>query len=122
MTERTFTTRIREHQQPSRLSPIYFHIQSCPVYKKKYKHFEKEAKKVQKLHPNLDTSKKKELKFEYFKSQFSILQKNFRSYLDRRDVEAYYIRILRPDLNEQCEHKFFSLFWHQALLFFRKCL
>lgn len=110
MTERELTIRIREHQQPSRLSSIYHHIISCPIYRKKFKHFKKEADKVLKRQQPRATAKEKEQKFEYFKSQFSIIQGNFRSYFDRRNVEAYYIRVLRPDLNEQCEHRFFKLF------------
>ena len=52
----------------------------------------------------------KKLDFDFFKRQFTTLKKNFRSYYERRDAEAYFIRTQRPDLNGQNEHKFFKLY------------
>ena len=42
---------------------------------------------------------------------FRVLQKSFGSYYERRKTEAFFIRILRPDLNGQNNHRYFTLFW-----------
>jgi hypothetical protein len=50
------------------------------------------------------------IKLDFFRSKFSIIAKNFKSYFDRVDSEAYYIRTLNPDLNRQKNHKRFAIF------------
>ena len=50
------------------------------------------------------------IKLDFFRSKFSIIAKNFKSYFDRVDSEAYYIRTLNPDLNCQKKHKRFAIF------------
>ena len=48
---------------------------------------------------------------EFYKSHYSILQKNFRNGWDRLRSEAYYIRMFRPKLNIQTNTwKYFKLF------------
>ena len=104
MTDRQLTTRIKEHQAPKG-DGIYHHIIHCDIYKAKEKRYLNSSN----LQPT-DEKKKKELKFEYFKSQFKVLQKNFGSYFERRNSEAYHIRAEKPDLNDQKDHLFFKLF------------
>ena len=50
------------------------------------------------------------LEFEYFKSHFKIVQKNFRYKAHRMAAEAFYIQMNRPKLNKQKEQEFFKLF------------
>ena len=59
---------------------------------------------------SLTADQKAELKFEYFKTQFKIIEKNYATFLDRRDSEAFFIRAENPDLNDQREHEYFKLF------------
>jgi chaperonin cofactor prefoldin len=48
---------------------------------------------------------------EFYKSHFSILQKNFRNVYERLRSEAFYIRMYRPNLNIQTNTwKYFCLF------------
>ena len=108
MTGRQLLERAQEHQRPSLESPIYMHLSTCTKYKKSFRQFQKQPGQK-----DVDTKKAPELrkqKFEFFKRQFTTLKKNFRSYFDRRNTEAYFIRTQRPDLNGQNEHKFFTLF------------
>ena len=104
MTDRQLNTRIKEHHAPKG-DGIYHHIIHCDIYKAKEKSYLNSSN----LKPT-DEKKKKELKFEYFKSQFKVLQKNFGSYFERRNSEAYHIRAEKPDLNDQKDHLFFKLF------------
>ena len=53
---------------------------------------------------------RQKLKDRFFMQHFKVLQKNFGSYFERRKAEAFFIRILRPDLNDQKDHRYFSLF------------
>ena len=56
---------------------------------------------------------------EFYKSHYSILQKNFRNIYDRLRSEAFYIRMLRPKLNIQTNtQKYFKLFWKSGFKFF----
>ena len=104
MTSRLLKQRVQEHQWDSVDSPILLHREVCPEYQKGLRKFRKELR--QKGNP---PAPKKE-KFDFFLRQFTTLKKNFRSYFDRRDNEAYFIRTQRPDLNGQNEHRFFTLF------------
>ena len=58
--------------------------------------------------PEKTTEKRRE--FLFFRKHFKILQKGFRSTFERRKTEAYYIRVKRPDLNDQKDHNLFKLF------------
>ena len=56
---------------------------------------------------------------EFYKSHYSILQKNVRNIYDRLRSEAFYIRMLRPKLNIQTNtQKYFKLFWKSGFKFF----
>ena len=88
--------------QQSRGSNIYKHIQVCPDYLAKRNMYRPANTKKQ-----LSIEKRN---FEYFKSHFKILQKSFKSTFERRKTEAFYIRVKRPDLNDQKDHNFFKLF------------
>lgn len=91
------------------------HIKYCKAYKSKYKFFKKpsdpnvtvEQLRLEQKRINLTNS---ELKLEYFKTHFKIIQKNFRSKQHRMDAEAFFIRMKRPKLNKQEELSFFQLF------------
>ena len=82
--------RMGEHYSPpspSQSKSIYYHIQGC----QEYLYCPTTTKKI--------TSEEKN--YEFFKRHFKILQKSFRSTFERRKTEAFYIRVKRPDLNNQ---------------------
>ena len=105
MTARMLKTRAKEHRNPSSAKGIYYHINSCPTYLTKLKIFEE-----QNLRPNFGSRAKKKIKDKFFMLHFKILQRRFCSYFERRNTEAFFIRILRPDLNDQKDHNSFALF------------
>ena len=100
-TSRPMIERIGEHQRKSTAKGIYYHILTCPEYLKKQNLF--------RPYPYTKMTSKQR-KFAFFKSQFKILQKSFRSNFERRKTEAFYIRVKRPDLNDQKDHHSFKLF------------
>ena len=106
MTARKVKTRAKEHRTFSTAKNVYYHINSCPNYLSRLLKFENENFK-----PEDKINVKKKLRDVFFIEHFTILQKSFRSYSERRKTEAFFIRILRPDLNEQTKHRFFTLFW-----------
>ena len=105
MSGRQVIERITEHFKPKE-DGIYHHIIHCDIYKTKEKNHLKNSNKT----PLWNRKKRDELKFEYFKSQFKIIQKNFGSYFERRNSESYHIKAERPDLNDQRDHLSFKLF------------
>ena len=114
--KRQLKVRIREHQQPSRKQAICLHISKCETYKRQYKFFRQPNNdpnitvsqlEIEKYNSQLSNEK---LLFEYFKSHFKIVQKNFRSKRHRMAAEAFYIRMNQPKLNEQKEQELFQLF------------
>ena len=94
--------RIYEHQQPSNQSNICNHILSCEEYIQNSNEF---ALKNQ----NNFTSPAK-AKFSNFKDKFKIIKKGFRFKKDRKIAEAYFIRVKKPSLDDQWDHKAFRLF------------
>ena len=114
--KRKLIVRVREHQQKSRKTAIWSHIQSCNAYKSKFKFFKKPNTDPNISEKQLALEKQKvglsndKLKFKYFASHFKILQKNFRSLDHRMDAEAFFIRMKQPKLNKQEELSFFELF------------
>ena len=98
-TGRELVVRMREHQQLSQGKEVYRHIHSCPIYEKRLNTW---------IPPQRMTYFQK--KFAFFISHFKILQKSFRSDFERRKTEAFYIRVKRPDLNDQKDHKLYKLF------------
>ena len=86
----------REHQQPCNAKGIFHHIQKCPVYAEYRKNFS----------PSEDTKNY----FNFFKTHFKILKKGFRSLFEQKRTEAFFIRTLRPGLNDQKDHYLFKLF------------
>ena len=101
LSERALIDRMAEHQRASYGTNIFKHIQACQEFLVK-----------RNTYCPIDKKKKtsKERNFEYFKSHFKILQKSFQSSFERRRTEAFYIRVKRPDLNDQKDHNFFKLF------------
>jgi hypothetical protein len=99
---RTLITRIHEHQQPSSQSNICNHILSCDVYIADSNDF------VSKNLHNFTSPAK--AKFSNFKDKFKIIKKGFRYKKDRKIAEAYFIRVKKPSLNDQWDHKAFKLF------------
>ena len=99
--------RAQEHKQPSRSLGISEHICECETYKTRKKEFMAEYQKLPL--PLKLTELQKET--EFYKSHYSILQKNVRNIYDRLPSEAFYIRMLRPKLNIQTNtQKYFKLF------------
>ena len=105
MTARTIKARATEHRNPSSAKGIYYHIHSCPNYLSRLSIFESENFK-----PSDGVRTRKKLRDKFFMQHFRVLQRSFGSYYDRRKTEAFFIRILRPDLNEQNKHRYFTLF------------
>ena len=105
MTARTIKTRATEHRNPSSAKGIYYHIHSCPDYITRLTQFE-----IDNLKPTDGKRAKNKLKDKFFMQHFSVLQKSFGSYYERRRAESFFIRIFRPDLNDQKDDRFFSLF------------
>ena len=99
--------RAKEHKQSSKSLGVLEHITTCEFYKNREKLFLEENKNL--LKPLKLTELQKQN--EFYKSHFSIVQKNFRSKFNRLKSEAYYIRMFRPDLNIQVNtQKYFKLF------------
>ena len=93
---RPLLERLKEHQQPSRAKDIYYHILKCPLYQEKLK-----------LSTVPLTQKST---FNFFKKHFKIIRKGFKSRNELIRTEAFYIRVKKPDLNDQKDHNFFKLF------------
>ena len=104
-TEKPLIERIKQHQQYCHARGIYFHIESCETYKNKFDAVIEAA-----VYPAPNSHKYSNLRINFLKSHFTILEKNFPTYCDRLNAESYYIRLLRPKLNEQKAHKAFALF------------
>ena len=51
-----------------------------------------------------------EAKFSNYKNRFKIIKKGFRYKKNRKIAEAYFIRVQKPSLNDQWDHKAFKLF------------
>ena len=47
---------------------------------------------------------------KFFMSHSEIVQKNFRTFDELKKAEEFYIKIYKPDLNEQRKHDSFLLF------------
>ena len=109
MTKRTLRIRATEHRTPSSAKNTYHHINRCPTYISKWEEFER-----QNVPPNSQATFIKKMRDKFFMDHFKILQKNFRNYFERRNTEAFFIRIFKPTLNDQCKHRYFSLFWKWA--------
>ena len=106
-TGRMLKVRAQEHKQPSRSLGISEHICKCETYKTRKKEFMAEYQKLPL--PLKLTELQKET--EFYKSHYSILQKNVRNIYDRLPSEAFYIRMLRPKSNIQTNtQKYFKLF------------
>ena len=64
----------------------------------------------QNIRPNSGSRAKKKIRDKFFMFHFKILQRRFGYYFERRNTKALFIRILRPDLNDQKDHNSFALF------------
>ena len=104
--------RVKEHNQYCHARGIYFHKKDCEIYKSKLESFLEENG-----NPIPNSRKYHDLEIDFLKSHFTVLEKNFATYKDRMDAEAYFIRSHRPRLNEQKQHNYFSLF--QGQIFFQ---
>ena len=97
---------IKEHYMGGKHSNyLHLHITSCPEFMKNLRKILRASKSSQ-----LKPMQVYKIKLDFFRSKFSIIAKNFKSYFDRVDSEAYYIRTLNPDLNCQKKHKRFAIF------------
>ena len=105
MTARTIKARATEHRNPSSAKGIYYHIHSCPNYLSRLNKFENDN-----FRPRDGVRARQKMRDKFFMSHFRVLQKRFGSYWERRKAEAYFIRIYRPDFNDQKDHRYFSLF------------
>ena len=97
--------RVKEHNQYCHARGIYHHKQDCEIYKSKLESFLEENG-----NPIPNSRKHHDLEIDFLKSHFTVLEKNFATYKDRMDAEAYFIRSHRPRLNEQKQHNYFTLF------------
>ena len=104
-TELPLIERIKQHNQYCHARGIYFHIQECEIYKRKL-----ESLLNENGNPSPNSDKHHELEIDFLKSHFTVLEKNFATYFERMDAEAYFIRSHRPKLNEQKQHRYFSLY------------
>ena len=104
-TKRVLRIRAEEHRTFSRAKKTYYHIHRCPVYVKKLLEYEK-------IHipPKSGAHFKTKVRDKFFMDHFKILQKNFKTYADLCRAEAFFIRMHRPSLNDQKDHKTFALF------------
>ena len=88
-------------------SNIGCYIENCSTYEQKYEEF---------CASNLiDFKTLKQKKDHFLKQYFFILRKGFRSKFDRLKHESDLIRLKRPTLNDQFDHKKIKLFWHIKL-------
>ena len=101
-TARMLINRVREHQQNSSQTNISLHISCCDAYIKNSNDFVDENSK------NFTSPQK--AKFANFKDKFKIIKSGFRYKNDRERAEAFMIRVNRPSLNDQYDHKAFKLF------------
>ena len=104
-TEKPLIERITQHNQYCHARGPYFHKEDCEIYKKKLESFLKENG-----NPITNSRAHHKLEIDFLKSHFTILEKNFATYYDRMDAEAYFIRSHRPKLNTQKQHSFFTLY------------
>ena len=106
MTGRKIRTRAKEHRNFSTAKGIYYHIHSCPNYLERLRNFERENFLLEQ-----GVRARQKIRDKFYFGHFSVLQRGFKNYFERRKTEAFFIRILRPDLNEQNSHRYFTLFW-----------
>ena len=90
-TRRLLSTRAAEHGQKSRQTEISAHIFECKQYEKQFN--------IDYLLPGV-----KERKLFLFK-HFKVLSKGLQKYRDRTIMEALFIRMFKPDLNIQNDHR-----------------
>jgi hypothetical protein len=81
-----------EKKKGKTLHPVH----SCPNYLTRLAEFENTN-----FRPSDGVKARIKMRDKFFMQQFRVLQKSFGSYFDRRNSEAFFIRILRPDLNDQ---------------------
>ena len=105
MTGRMIKTRAIEHRNPSSAKGIYYQINSCSDYLTKLSNFERDNFRLEN-----GVRARKKLRDKFFMQHFKVLQKSFRSNYERRKTETFFIKILRLDLNDQNNHRFFTLF------------
>ena len=86
-TYRTLSTRIKEHNAPSRNSEIVSHISQCTKF----------IDEVKVLCPDL----KRTTKLFHLKSKFRILEPNLTDYRNRILAESMHIILEKPTLNKQ---------------------
>ena len=97
--KRKFLSRIQEHNQKSRATAVYNHIQSCESFKNSY------PDKFGKL-PTFQRSKKESNnRLSILKDRFTIIGSNLGNYYRRTDYEGIYITINKPVLNDQVKHR-----------------
>ena len=90
-TRRLLSTRAAEHGQRSRQTEISAHIFECKQYEKQFN--------IDYLLPGV-----KERKLFLLK-HFKVLSKGLQKYRDRTIMEALFIRMFKPDLNIQNDHR-----------------
>ena len=86
-TYRTLSTRIKEHNAPSRNSEIISHIQTCDKF----------IDEVRVQCPDLNRT----TKLFHLKSKFRILERNLTDYKNRIISESMHIILHKPTLNKQ---------------------
>jgi hypothetical protein len=90
--ERPLRTRILEHGQRSRDSPIYTHTTTCTEY-------------MNSLHEKFGRSPSAKESNQFLMDSFRILHRGLSSYGERTLSEALQITLKKPNLNAQIKHK-----------------
>ena len=98
--------RIRKHfEYKWEGNNIFLHIISCPSFRSQQRKILRDNKSSQ-----LKPMQVLKLKLDHFRSHFRIIAKNFKNHFVREESEAYFIRIMKPTLNCQTDHKCFAIF------------
>ena len=97
-TKRQLRTRILEHGRKIKKNPskVYEHISTCPVY-------------TYQLSQTLGESPTRNQRTTFLITFFKNLKTGITNYHNRKDLEAMYITINKPVLNEQVFHKAISI-------------
>ena len=91
-TQQQFCKRIQEHNQPSRKTAIFNHIDSCDTYKTA-------------LTAELGSKPTPKEKINFITKQFVAKSTGLTNYHERKTQEAIFIRLEKPALNAQVAHK-----------------
>jgi hypothetical protein len=105
-TKRVIRIRGEEHRTFSRAKKTNYHMHRCPIYVKKLREYMKKFT----FHRSLAKILKLKSVTNFLWTILKYCTKNIKTYKDLGAAESYFIRIHRPSLNDQKDHKSFALF------------